>query len=211
MNKKSEIQKLEEFGRIRLSDSFFMRDFLYSEISQIERIPNIPRDPKWAEEVGKKLCTLVLEPIQEKFGRISIRSAYRSCEVNNKGAENGNQYGCAKNESNYAGHIWDEKDKDGNIGATACIIVNAFIPYFERTKNWTALAWWIHDNIPEYSEMEFYKNYAAFNITWSSSPKKKISSYVAPQGTLTKPGMANFEGRHDKEYEEFLKEFQLKT
>jgi hypothetical protein len=71
------VKALEEFGRIRLSKLFFMRDFLYSEISQIEGIPNIPDDPELAILAGKSLCENVLEPIQEKLGRISIRSAYR--------------------------------------------------------------------------------------------------------------------------------------
>lgn len=210
MNVASTVKSLENFGRIRLSKSFFMRDFLYSEISQIEGIPNIPDDPKLAEHVGRQLCENVLEPIQDIFGRISIRSAYRSCAVNAKGAENKNQYNCSKNESNYAGHIWDKKDiKDGGLGATACIVVNAFIPYYERTNNWTALAWWVHDNVPGYSEMEFFPKFAAFNISWHENPKKIISSYIAPKrGTLTRPGMPNFDGSHDNEYEEFLNEFE---
>ena len=65
-----------------------MRDFLYSEISQIEGIPNIPDNPDLAIEAGRSLCEEVLEPIQQHFGRISIRSAYRSSAVNAKGAEN---------------------------------------------------------------------------------------------------------------------------
>ena len=91
MKSPKSVNTLEEFGRIRLSKSFFMRDFLYSEISQIERIPNIPDDPNLAVLVGTALCENVLEPIQAQLGRISIRSAYRSCAVNAKGAENKNQ------------------------------------------------------------------------------------------------------------------------
>ena len=153
----SSVKALEDFGRIRLSTSFFMRDFLYSEISQIEGIPNIPDNPELAIQVGLALCESVLEPIQEKLGHISIRSAYRSSAVNAKGAENKNQYNCASNESNYAGHNWDRKDSKGCIGATACIVVNSFIPYYERTNSWAALAWWIHDNIPGYSSICFFK------------------------------------------------------
>ena len=85
MRRPKSVHKLEEFGRVRLSDSFFMRDFLYSEISQIEGIQNIPDDPDLAIEVGKLLCSEVLEPIQKKLGRISIRSAFRSTEVNGRG------------------------------------------------------------------------------------------------------------------------------
>ncbi|MDO9213837.1 MAG: hypothetical protein Q8Q54_15195 [Methylococcales bacterium] len=206
MKKPSSVKTLENFGRERLSKSFFMRDFLYSEISQMEGIPNIPDDPELAIMAGKALCQNVLEPIQEQLGRISIRSAYRSCAVNAKGAENKNQYNCSRNESNYAGHIWDRKDENGYMGATACIIVNSFIPYYERTNNWTALAWWIHDNIPNYSSMEFYSTFAAFNISWHENPKKIISSYVEPRGCLTNPKMPNFSGSHKTEYEDFLNE-----
>jgi hypothetical protein len=181
-----------------------MRDFLYSEISQIEGIPNIPDDPKLAILAGESLCQNVLEPIQEKLGRISIRSAYRSCAVNAKGAENKNQYNCASNKANYAGHIWDKRDEDENMGATACIIVNSFIPYYERTKHWQALAWFIHENIPAYSDMEFYPKYAAFNISWHESPGKEIFSYAAPKGYLTRPGMEIFSVSHAEVYREFI-------
>ena len=110
------VKALEDFGRIRLSQSFFMRDFLYSEISQIEGIPNVPENPDLAIKAGTALCEGVLEPIQHKFGRISIRSAYRAPAVNAKGADNKNQYNCSRNESNFARHIWDIPDSDGCIG-----------------------------------------------------------------------------------------------
>ena len=144
LKKPQTVKALEELGRVQLSPSFFMRDFLYSEISQIERIPNIPNNPDLAIKVGKKLCVEILEPIQNKLGKISIRSAYRSPKVNNKGAEHNNQYNCSSNENSYARHIWDVPDKDGE-GAIACIVVNSFLPYYEKTKHWQALAWWIHE------------------------------------------------------------------
>ena len=78
MRKPQSINALEELGRIRLSKSFFMRDFLYSEISNFYKIPNIPDDPDLAIKAGTKLCEELLEPLQETFGRIEIRSAYRS-------------------------------------------------------------------------------------------------------------------------------------
>lgn len=129
MRKPQTVKSLEELGRIRLSKSFFMREFLYSEISQIEGIPNIPDDPDLAIAAGRNLCEKVLEPIQDALGRISVRSAFRARDVNEKGAENQNQYSCASNEANYAGHIWDVRDKDEFMGATACVIVTSFIPY----------------------------------------------------------------------------------
>jgi len=36
------VRSLEEFGRARLSASFFMRDFLHSEIADFHGIPNFP-------------------------------------------------------------------------------------------------------------------------------------------------------------------------
>lgn len=199
------VKTLEELGRVCLSESFFMRDFLYSEISQIERIPNIPDNPDVAIEAGKNLCENVLEPIQKKLGRISIRSAYRSPAVNAKGSENKNQYNCSSNESSFGHHIWDYPDKNGHLGATACIIVNSFIPYYEETNHWQALAWWIHDNVEGYSSMYFFPRYAAFNIRWCEDPEKTIKSYIQPKGTLTKPGMENATETHENDYEEYLK------
>ena len=203
------VKTLEEFGRIQLSKSFFMRDFLYSEISQVEKIANIPDDVDIAIEAGQGLCQQVLEPIQDTLGRIAIRSAYRSSAVNGKGAENRNQYSCSKNESNYAGHIWDVRDADGHIGATACIVVTSFLPYYEKTADWRALAWWVHDNIPAYSSMYFFPKLAAFNITWHQQPRKQINSYVAPKGCLTKLGMENHHTSHGEAYEDYLRSLKM--
>lgn len=203
MRKPLSVKSLEDLGRHRLSESFFMRDFLYSEIAQIERIPNIPDDPELAIFVGEKLCQAVLEPIQAQLGRISIRSAYRSCEVNAKGNEK--NYNCANNESNYAAHIWDRRDANKFAGATACIVVNSFIPYYETTAHWQALAWWVHDNISAYANMTFFPKYTAFNISWHENPNKAIYSYAEPKGYLTREDMDNFSGRHDSEYAEFLR------
>ncbi|WBY01537.1 hypothetical protein PE066_19055 [Ramlibacter tataouinensis] len=197
------VARLEDFGRTRLSRSFFMRDFLYSEISQIEGIPNVPDDPELAIEAGKRLCQEVLEAIQERFGRIAIRSAFRAAAVNARGAANKNQYNCASNEANYASHIWDHRDAAGHMGATACIVVPAFLPYYERTFDWAALAWWVHDNVPGYSHMQFYPKLAAFNVSWHERPEKRISSWMTPR-LLTKPGMDNHGGSHIDSYREML-------
>jgi hypothetical protein len=213
MRQPKTVKALEELGRVRLSKSFFMREFLYSEISQVEGIPNIPDDPELAIAAGKNLCQNILEPIQDALGRIGVRSAYRSRSVNAKGAENKNQYNCASNEFNYARHIWDAKDSEGYMGATACIIVTSFIPYYEQTQDWTALAWWIRDRIDAYSEMTFFPKYAAFNITWSENPNvsKAIYSYIknphtGKSGYLTKKGMDNYSGSHEQFYQAFIEQ-----
>ncbi|WP_057884212.1 hypothetical protein [Tsuneonella troitsensis] len=200
--KKVSYEGLDKLGRERLSPSFFMRDFLYSEIANFYGVPNIPDDPKLAVEAGRRLCEELLEPLQERFGRISIRSAYRSSAVNALGNEKG--HNCASNEGNYAAHIWDRKDANDCIGATACVVVNSFVPYYERTGHWEALAWWVHDHLP-YATMTFFPKLAAFNLRWHENPARHIKSEIPPRkGTLTKPGMANFEGTHEKEYAEWL-------
>lgn len=209
------VATLEKLGRAQLSKSFFMREFLYSEISQIHGIPNIPDDPNLAIEAGKNLCEKILEPLQDQLGRISIRSAYRSSEINR--ICNEKNLGCAANEANYAGHIWDVRDKHNYMGATACIVVTSFLPYYDRTGDWTALAWWIHDHLrDDYAAMQFFPTYAAFNITWHENPKypKSIWSYIADphtgrnKGYLTKQGMDNFDGFHEQFYAEFIQELK---
>lgn len=203
MQSPSSVKTLEDLGRRQLSRSFFMREFLYSEISQIERIPNIPTDPELAVAAGSGLCERVLEPIQERLGRISVRSAYRSASVNEVGAANGNQYGCASNKANRGRHIWDEKDEDGVVGAMACVVLTTYLPYYQATGDWRALAWWIHDNIPDYSELEFFtKNEVlAFNIGWRErEPRKTIHAWAPRRVCLTKPGMSNHGGSHVAAY-----------
>src|SRR6201998_3810855 len=76
------VRSLEELGRVRLSASFFMRDFLHSEIADFHGIRNIPDDPDLAIAAGRKLCEQLLEPLQATFGRLAIRSAYRAPSVN---------------------------------------------------------------------------------------------------------------------------------
>lgn len=86
------------------------------------------------------------------------------------------------------------------MGATACIVVNRFISYYERTGDWEAMAWWIHDHLP-YSAMEFFPKFAAFNLQWREEPVRIISSMIQPRrGHLTRPGMANWSGSHEAAY-----------
>jgi len=204
MRQPRSVRALEDFGRVRLSDSFFMRDFLYSEIAAINGFQNLPDDPDLAIAAGKRLCEELLEPLQQRFGRISVRSAYRSPEVNHFG--NANKLNCSTNEKNHAGHIWDRRDAKGRMGATACVIVNRFIPYYERTGDWEALAWWVHDHLP-YSDMEFFPKFAAFNLQWREEPERTIYSFIPPRrGRLTRPGMDNWDGRHETAYAAMLAE-----
>ena len=207
LHKPVSVEALSEFGRARLSKTFFMRDFLFSDIAAIHGLSNIPDDPDLAIAVGTRLCTDLLEPLQDVFGRIAVRSAYRSREVNGFGAEMQRAgkagYSCASNEANFAGHIWDVKDAEGRIGATACVMVPSFWDAHQGSGDWTKLAWWIHDNLP-YSSLYFFPKYWAFNISWSDRPLRRIASYVRPAGILTKAGMANNTGSHETEWRDIL-------
>lgn len=191
------VKSLEELGRIRLSKSFFMRDFLFSDIASIHGLSNVPDDPDLAIAAGARLCEELLEPLQDQFGRLAIRSAYRSCAVNQFGNENG--LGCARNEANYADHIWDRRDAAGRMGATACVIVPAFWDAFQDEGDWQKLAWWIHDNLP-YSTLYFFPKMWGFNIQWREDSERRIDSYVSPKGCLTKQGMSNNAGSHESEW-----------
>ena len=179
MKKPTSVNALTELGRVRLSKSFFMRDMLQSEIAQVHGLLNAPDDPDLAIEAGKRLCEDLLEPLQDRWGRIAIRSAYRSAEVNALGNAKG--YNCASNEKNAAKHIWDMRDADGHMGAMACVVVPAFYDAHSQPGGWQALAQWIHDNLP-YSSLFFFPTYWAVNIGWHEVPKRRIESYADPKG-----------------------------
>ena len=194
------VRGLEELSRVRLSRSFFMRDFLYSDISNLHGIPNVPDDPDLAIAAGKRLCEDLLEPLQETFGRLAIRSAYRSVEVNAYG--NAHHHNCASNERNYGRHIWDRRDARGNMGAMACIVIPWFADRLREGTPWQAMAWWIHDHLP-YSQLQLFPKLGAFNIGWHEQPKREIYSFMPPRGYLTRPGMPNHAGDHAEEYRGF--------
>jgi hypothetical protein len=181
MRSPKSVESLENLGRERLSKTFFMRDFLYSEISNLYGIPNIPENPDLALLNGKRLCEELLEPLQETFGRIAIRSAYRSTRVNALGNEKG--HNCGSNESNFSCHIWDHLDEEGNRGATACVVVPWFTNRYETGSDWRELAYWIHNHLP-YSHLQFFPKLCAFNIGWHEKPQRSIYSYIQPKGLL---------------------------
>jgi len=185
MRKPTTVAALTELGRVRLSASFFMRDMLHSEIARVHGLLNAPDNPDLAIEVGTRLCTDLLEPLQARWGPMRIRSAYRSAEVNALGnamqRAGKNGYNCASNEANAAGHIGDLLDADGCKGATACVVLPALWDAHPEEGGWQVLARWIYENLP-YSNLEFFPKYWAFNITWHERPLRRIDSYAEPKG-----------------------------
>lgn len=201
MKSPTTVRGLEALGRVRLSENFFLRDFLYSEIAALHANrdipPNIPDNPDLAIAAGRMLCTELLEPLHRAFGTVRIRSGYRSAALNEFG--NRRKLNCAANEKDFAGHIWDRLDADGCMGATACIVLPRFADLYAEGADWRALAWWIHDRLP-YGSLQFFPKLCAFNIQWHERPRRRIDSFIAPRGCLTKPGMANHTGDHSEWY-----------
>jgi hypothetical protein len=205
MRKPVSVAALDDLGRVRLSPHFYLREFLYSEIASLHGIPNIPDDPDLAIAAGRGLCENLLEPLQAAFGRIALRSGYRSVAVNGFGSQRQQAgqggYPCGSNRLNRAGHIWDQRD-DRGMGAMVTVVVPWFADRFAAGANWRGLAWWIHDHLP-YSTLYFFPKNAAFNLGWHEAPVRRIDSYVVPRGCLTKPGRANWEGSHAEWYAGF--------
>lgn len=185
--KPTTVAALTDLGRVRLSTTFFMRDMLHSEIAQVHGLLNAPDDPELAIAAGTRLCADLLEPLQDHWGPVRIRSAYRSAEVNALGnrlqREGKAGYNCASNEANAAGHIWDLRDKDGCMGATACVVVPGFWDAHQETGDWQIMARWIDENLP-YSSLYFFPTFWAFNITWHERPARTVNSYAEPKGRL---------------------------
>lgn len=194
------VRQLEDIGRIRLSPNFFLRDFLHSEIAAAFGIVNLPDDVDWAVDVGTRLCCELLEPLHTTFGKVCIRSGYRSRELNALGHRL--RLGCGSNANNYAGHIWDARDADGCLGATATIVIPWFVDHLERGGDWRSMAWFIHDHLP-YSYLCFFSKLGAFNIGWREVPERKIMSWREPKGILYQTGMDDLFFDQGASYAEF--------
>ena len=184
MRKPASMWSLETFGRVRLSKHFYMRDFLYSEISGFHGVPNVPDVPDLAIANGRAFCAALMDPLEETFGRIAVRSGYRSRALNQYGNEN--RLNCARNDNPLECHIWDWASGASAV-AGATVVIPWFADQYAEGRDWRDLAWWIHDHLP-YSEMWFFPKLAAFNLVWRPQPWRTISSYVAPRGMLLRAG-----------------------
>jgi hypothetical protein len=185
---------------VRLSSSFFVRDFLHSEIADLYGVPNIPDDPELAIAAGRSLCEQLLEPLQATFGRLAIRSGYRAPAVNAFG--NAHRLSCASNEGTVPATSGIAADARGCMGAVTTVVIPWFADRYAEGADWRAMAWWIHDHLP-YSELQFFRKLAAFNIGWHERPKRRIDSFIPPRGCLTRPEMENYGGVHSQAYSFF--------
>lgn len=178
MRRPRSMWSLETLGRVRLSRYFFMREFLYSEIANLHRLQNIPERPDLAVARGRAFCETLLDPLEETFGRVAVRSGYRSPDLNRFGNEH--RLNCARNDYPLECHIWDFPEVEV---AGASIVIPWFADRYAAGRDWRDLAWWLHDHL-DYSELWFFPKLCAFNISWRPSPWRTISSYIAPRGML---------------------------
>ncbi len=194
MRRPASMRGLENLGRVRLSKHFYMRDFLYSEIGNFHRHQNIPQDPDLAIACGRAFCEALMDPLEETFGRVAVRSGYRSPLLNRFGNEN--RLNCARNSNPLECHIWDRDDGDRRI-AGASVVIPWFADRYADGRDWRDLAWWIHDHLP-YSEIWFFPKLCAFNLAWRPTPVRRIDSYIAPRGTLLAVGAEPGESLDDR-------------
>lgn len=184
MRKPASMWSLETFGRQRLSRYYFMRDFMFSEINGFHGIPNVPENPDLVLENGRAFCAALMDPLEETFGRIAVRSGYRSPDLNRYGNEN--RLNCARNTHPQECHIWDRGEGQEAI-AGASIVIPWFADQYDQGRDWRDLAWWLHDHLV-YSDMWFFPKLAALNLVWRPQPWRTISSYIAPRGMLLRRG-----------------------
>ena len=148
---------------------------------------NVPDNVDAAVRSGSELCERLLEPLQDCFGRIHIRSGYRSRAVNKVGIG----HGCAAD--NDGAHTWDYPSKNHGIGAMACISIPKISGRILSSEvEYQAIAWWIVDHLPDWSAIEFFAppnydfaNEVSFNIGWHERPMRSIRSYWGPQRNLS--------------------------
>ena len=171
---------LDRLGRMRLSKSFHLREFLYSEIAVHYGLRNVPEAGRidHAIDAGTQLCERLLEPLQAQFGRIHIRSGYRSRAVNAAGV---GKHNCAADNDGF--HAWDWPHAVHGRGATACISIPAVsMLVLTGQVPLESLAWWIHDHLPDWGHVEFFttpehSDELCFNLGWSERPMKAMTSW----------------------------------
>lgn len=172
---------LDKLGRIPLSRYFHMREFLYSEIAVHYGLRNVPDNIERAAKSGSELCRLLLDPLQDAFGRVHVRSGYRSRVVNSAGV---GKHKCAAD--NDGAHTWDFESTSGHgFGAMACISIPSFSKsVISGAADFSSIAWWIYDHLPAWSTLEFFASSdiafadeVTFNIGWHERPIKRITSW----------------------------------
>ncbi len=185
------VEELENLGRIRLSKSFYMREFLYSEVATRLGIVNYPDNVEIAISHGKRLCEEILEPLHACYGRISVRSGYRSSALNAACHEQG--FNCVENQKAFGRHIWDVCSDRFGYGAMACVVIPSVNDAVASGVLIDEFAYWVDANLP-YCFMSVFAELTAINICWSEIPCRNIYSRISPEEFLFKQG--SYIGKH---------------
>lgn len=74
-------REYEALARVRLSQNFILRDFLFSTDAAVHGFNNFPENPDMVVRAGRELCEKVLEPVLAQWGRFAITFAYQSREA----------------------------------------------------------------------------------------------------------------------------------
>ena len=207
--KEPTVEELELLGRERLSRNFYMREFLHSEVATHPNIVNYPDDVTVALDSGRRLCEALLEPLLAIFGRISIRSGFRSAALN--AACHSHGYNCVENSKAFGRHIWDiPSDKFGH-GAMACIVIPSVHDAIFSGVLIDEFATWVNSNLP-YCFMSVFEQQTAINICWSENPRNDIYSRIHPSGLLYKRGEyvgVNTEGLQHKNLTKYVDAWRI--
>ncbi len=99
-------REYEALAKVRLSQNFILRDFLFSTDAVSRGHSNFPEDPDMVIKAGKALCEQVLEPILAQFGKFAITFGYQSRQ--------GVEFSWSKEKREAKGHnsnphMWDRK------------------------------------------------------------------------------------------------------
>ncbi|HRM74559.1 MAG TPA: hypothetical protein PLI13_07625 [Paracoccus sp. (in: a-proteobacteria)] len=74
------IGALDRLGRVRLSQNFWMREFLYSEVANLHGLTNFPDDPDLAIAAGTRLCNAGAAAQKFWQGADTVRLSLLPCE-----------------------------------------------------------------------------------------------------------------------------------
>ena len=184
MRKPRTVRSAETFGRVRLSQSFFMRDFLYSEIANLHGLAEPARRPRPGD---RRRPEAVRASARTAAG--DVRAAGDPVGLSRPGGQRLRQRAFpelrlerTQSRAPYLGSAqrgWRHR-RDGQLG-------RALAGRPPRSgATWQAMAWWIHDHLP-YSELQFFPKLAAFNIGWHEKPRRRISSFVPRAGCSPSP------------------------
>ena len=155
------LQDLEDFGRIRLSKSFLVRDFLYSEAADYFGMSNLPQKPDLMITTGRELCRRILEPLTATFGPLHIHTGYLADEI------------CAITDQPSDPFQWDRTEDNDGIGAGAEIFIPGLPEQLINQGAWRSIACWVSEKLPIHQAV-FNLERRTITVSWNSRPGRAV-------------------------------------